>query len=247
MGKRLKQQRRGKGSPTYRANSHKFKEKARYREIDEKEKEQVEGEALSLIDDPSRTSILMKVQYNDGKVNYLPAPEGVKVGEQIKEGYQADPKLHNIAPLEKIPEGYPVFNLESNPGDGGKIAKSSGTVAWITSKEENKVKVRLPSKTIKAFNPKCRATIGKAAGGGRKEKPILKAGKKHYKKKARGQKYPTVRGVKMSAADHPFGGKEHHNAVTKKGETAPPGQHVGSFGASSTGRRGKEKKNGKGE
>lgn len=243
MGKRLKQQRRGKGSHTYKAKSHRFKSESSYRIIDDLEKEKVTAEVKELIKDPSKTTLIMELQYENGEKGYLPAPEGTMIGEKITEGFNANPNLHNIAPLEKIPEGYPVFNLEINPGDGGKIGRSSGAVSWIIAKDKNAVKVKLPSKKVKSFNPKCRATIGKAAGGGRTEKPMLKAGNKHFKKKARGQKYPTVRGVKMSAVDHPFGGKEHHHAVTKKGKTGSPGQHVGSFGASSTGRsKGRKKK-----
>ncbi len=239
MGKRLKQQRRGKGTPTYKAKSHRFKTITKYRQ----EKEEVEAEIKDIINDPSRTSLIMEIQYETGEKGYLPAPEGAQVGEKIKTGYKAKPELHNITSLQNIPEGYPVYNIENTPGDGGKIARSSGALSWVTAKEKGQIQVTLPSKRIKIFHPKCRATIGKAAGGGRTKKPILKAGKQYHKKKARGQKFPTVRGVKMAAVDHPFGGKEHHGAVTKKGKTGSPGQHAGSFGASRTGRKkGKKKK-----
>lgn len=237
MGKRLKTQRRGKGTPTYKAPSHRFKAESNYRPMDETEKEEIEGEVEELIQDPSKTTILMQVQYENGDIRRIPAPEGIMKGDRIREGKETKSKTGNITMLENIPEGYPVFNIELKPGDGGKIARASGAMSWIISKEGNQVEVKLPSKKTKRFNGKCRATIGKAAGGGRTEKPMLKAGKNYHKKKARGHKYPTVRGVKMSAVDHPFGGKQHHYAITKKGKTGSPGQHVGSFGSKSTGRK----------
>lgn len=237
MGKRIIPQRRGKGTPTYRANSQHFKAKSRYRNIDDLEKEKVKAEVEELIHDPARTTLLMKLRYENGEVGYLPAPEGIAIGQEVTEGYQAQSKTGNVVPLEKIPEGFPIFNIEINPGDGGKLAKSSGSVSWIVSKKGNKAKVKLPSKKTKEINLKCRATIGKASGGGRTDKPMLKAGVNFHKKKAKGKKYPTVRGVKMNAVDHPFGGKEHHHAVTKKGKMGSPGQHVGSFGSKSTGRK----------
>ncbi len=239
MGRRLRQQRRGKGTPTYKAKSHRFKAITRYRENAEKE---TEAQIQDIINDPSRTALIMELKYETGEKGYLPAPEGAKIGEKIKTGYKAEPNLHNITSLQNIPEGYPVYNIENTPGDGGKIARSSGALSWVTAKEKTKIQVTLPSKTIKEFHPKCRATIGKAAGGGRTEKPILKAGKQYHKKKARGQKFPTVRGVAMNAVDHPFGGTGRQT-VTKKGKTAPPGQHVGSFGSKQTGKKkGKNKK-----
>ncbi len=237
MGKRLKTQRRGKGTPTYKAKSHRFKSQVSYRPVDDLEKEKIEGKIEELTQDPSRSTILMKIRYENGEENYLPAPEGIMKGEKIKEGYSTEPEVGNILPLEEIPEGYPVFNIESRPGDGGKIARASGAISWVIAKEGNHAEVRLPSKKTKKFHLKCRATIGKAAGGGRTDKPMLKAGKNYHKKKAKGQKYPTVRGVKMNAADHPFGGKQHHNAITNKGKLGSPGQHVGSFGSKSTGRK----------
>ncbi len=237
MGKRIIPQRRGKGSPTYKASSHHFKVKSRYRNIDELEKEKITGEVEDLVDDPARTTILMKVRYENNEVGYLPAPEGITIGQQISEGQKAEPKTGSIMRLKEIPEGFPIFNIENNPGDGGKIAKSSGSISWIMSKKGNKAKIKLPSKKMKEVNLNCRATIGKAAGGGRTDKPMLKAGKNFHKKKARGTKYPRVRGVKMNAVDHPFGGKEHHHAITKKGKMGSPGQHVGSFGSKQTGRK----------
>jgi large subunit ribosomal protein L2 len=237
MGKPLISQRRGKGSPSFKARSTRFKAEVSYRNSDKRENDKITFEVISLVDDPARSALLMNVKYDDGTVLMLPAPEGVMVGEVLEEGYNARLSIGNILPLEKIPEGYPIFNIETVVGDGGSLVRSSGSVAFIVSKSGNQVMIKLPSGKIKYFNVKCRATIGNACGGGRVDKPMLKAGIGYYKNIARGHWYPTVRGVKMNAYDHPFGGKQHHGAITPKGVGAPAGQHVGSFGARRTGRR----------
>jgi len=237
MGKPLITQRRGKGSPSFKARSTRFKAEAKYRPYDEKEKGLLKFKIIDLVDDPARTSLLMEVRYEDGTTLMLPAPEGVYVGQELEEGYNASLSIGNILPLEKVPEGYPVFNLETSVGDGGSLARSSGSVAYVVSKSGNQVLVKLPSGQMKYFDGRSRATIGNACGGGRTEKPMLKAGVGYYKAIARGHWYPMVRGVKMNPYDHPFGGKQHHGAITPKGVGGAPGQHVGSFGAKRTGRR----------
>lgn len=240
MGKPLITQRRGKGSPAFRAPSHRFKAEVSYRSYDEKEKNKIRCEIIDLVDDPARTTILMKLKYEDGKELMLPAFEGAKIGIILEEGAKATPEIGNVLPLKKIPEGFPIFNLERRPGDGGSFARSSGAVCFVVSKEKNVVVVKLPSGRLKRFNEKCRAMIGNAAGGGRTVKPMLKAGNKFYKRKARGQLYPIVRGVKMNVYEHPYGGKQHHGAKLKKKKGGAPGQHVGSFGAKRTGKKKKK-------
>jgi large subunit ribosomal protein L2 len=103
--------------------------------------------------------------------------------------------------------------------------------------DADRVLIKLPSGAMKHFDARCRATVGCLAGGGRLEKPLLKAGKGHYKNIARGHWYPMVRGNKMNAGEHPFGGKQHHGAITPRGVGGSPGQHVGSFGSRRTGRK----------
>ncbi len=234
MGKPLMTQRRGKGSPSFKAPSHRFKTEAKYKKDAE---ETIKAEVMGFIDDPARTTLLMKLRYEDGEEVLIPAPEGIKKGDEIEQGEKAKIKIGSILPLEKIPEGYPVFNIELRAGDGGKISRSSGAVCYIISKDKKNVTVKLPSGRLKKFPLKARATIGNAAGGGRTKKPMLKAGIKRKKRKARGQLYPIVRGVKMNPIEHPYGGKEHHGAKQRKGKGGAPGQHVGSFGAKRTGRR----------
>lgn len=233
MGRPLLSQRRGKGSPSFTAPSHRFKTAVCYKNDT---KDVQTAQVIAIVDDPARTVVLVLLKYQDEEI-MLPAAEGIKVGDTIQQGENAELKIGNILPLGKIPEGYPVFNIESRAGNGGDLARSSGAVCFIMSKTENEVSLKLPSGKLRKLPPKSRATIGNASGGGRTKKPMLKAATKKFKREARGQLFPIVRGVHQNPVEHPFGGKEHHGAKTPKGKGGPPGQHVGSFGASRTGRR----------
>ena len=233
MGRPLKTQRRGKGSSTFRAPSHKFKTTAKYRNIDKTLKAQVMG----FDSDPAHGAILAKLRYEDGEETIVLAAEGLIGGQYIEHGEKAELKKGSIMTLKNIPEGYPIFNIESRVGDGGKLVRSAGSCAFIMSKTSGKVTLKLPSKKIKHMNEACKATVGCASFGGKGAKPILKAGNAFYKHKSRNKYWPVVRGVKMNAVDHPFGGKQHHGSITKKRKGGSPGQHVGSFGSKRTGRK----------
>lgn len=231
MGKRIRTQRRGEGKHRYTAPSHHFKTNAKYREG------QVRGVVVDLEKDPSKYGIVMKVEWEDGKKGYYLAPEGICVGDEI---LQETNKLAigNVLKLKDIPEGVPFFNVEKIPGDGGKFVRSSGASATVVAKQKDKVIVRLPSKKLVPLDKECRATVGVVAGGGRTEKPLVKAGNKYYKMRARGHLYPVVRGVAMNPVAHPHGGSQHHTgkATTVKRET-PPGRKVGHIAARRTGRK----------
>jgi large subunit ribosomal protein L2 len=139
--------------------------------------------------------------------------------------------------LEYITEGTPVYNIEGSPGDGGKYVKASGFAATIVSIDKAKAMVRLPSGTQKAFSPRCRATLGIVPGGGRSEKPFLKAGTVWYSTRGKARKWPVVRGAAMNAAMHAYGGGSHQfpgrpSTVSKH---APPGRKVGNIAARRTG------------
>jgi len=195
MGKSLIQQKRGKGSPRYRSPSFRFKGRTRLPPISEKE---VEGKIKDLIHCAGHSSPLMEVNYQDGKSVLLQAPEGIRVGDKIQMGNEVEVKEGNIMTLKNIPEGTTIYNIESNPGDGGKFVRSSGGSARIITKMESGIVVELPSSKRKVFQTECRAVIGNIAGSGRKEKPFLKAGKKHFAKKAKNKLYPKVCGVSMN-------------------------------------------------
>jgi len=239
MGKRLRQQKAGKGSMAYRRPSHRFKSDATYRSYDETEKSGVmHGEIVDLVDDPAHTALLMEVRFENNESRTLIAPEGAMVGDAVSAGSRANVEIGNVIPLRDVPDGAPLYNIELVPGDGGKIVRSAGSAAYVVSHEEKGVLVRLPSKKVAMIGGLCRAQIGVISGGGRLERPLLKAGNSHYKFHATNRRWPHNRGVKMSAYNHPFGGKQHHkgkSSCTSRG--APPGRKVGHIGARSVGRK----------
>lgn len=156
------------------------------------------------------------------------AAKGVYEGQRISIG-KGEVTTGNILPLKSMPIGTQVFCLETRPGNGPKLIRSSGISARITKKDSKGIYVLLPSKKEKLFAPIARATVGTIAASGRGEKPILKAGKRVHMKKAIGGKiYPRTSAVKMNAIDHPFGsgrGKRIKSKIAKR--WAPPGRKVG--------------------
>lgn len=142
-------------------------------------------------------------------------------------------------PLSEIPDGTLVCNIEARPGDGGRFARASGTSAILLAHDSRGVAIKLPSGKTHWFDPRCRATIGRVAGGGRTEKPLVKAGKMWYKVRSRAVKWPRVSGVAMNPVDHPFGGGRHQHTGRPKSVSrgAPPGRKVGSLAPRRTGRK----------
>lgn len=239
MGKRLKQQRRGKGSPAYRAFKTHFKADLQYRTYDDVEKTGVlRGKIVEFVDDRAHQSLLMKVIYENNEECFLLAPEGAVVGDYIEAGAQASLAIGNVLPLYRIPDGAYIFNIENRPGDRGKMVKTPGSYATIVSREGNNVYVKLPSRTTIVLSSECRAQLGVNAGGGRLEKPLMKAGNAFYKYKPLNRLWPRNRGVKMSVYCHPHGGKQHHvGKSTTVSRGAPPGAKVGHIAARMTGRK----------
>jgi len=239
MGKRLLQQRAGRGSPAFRRPSHRFKSNAKYRNYDDAEKSgSVSGEIVDFVDDPSRSALLMDVRFDNSERKMLIAPEGARLGAKFMAGATAPIEVGNVLPLSALPDGAPIYNIELIPGDGGKLVRTAGCSGFVVSHDEKGVIVRLPSKQIMMLSPACRAQVGVICGGGRLEKPMLKAGNSHYKWHATNRRWPNVRGVKMCAYQHPFGGKQHHkgkSSCTSRG--APPGRKVGHIAARSVGRK----------
>ncbi len=239
MGKRLTQQKRGKGSPAYKTPSHRFKAKTGFRNYDALEKESsIRGEIIGFVDDPGHQSLLMQVLYENGDISVLPATEGLKVGDHIDCGISAKAKPGNILPLGEIPEGSYIYNLEVRKGDKGKFVRSPGSYATLVAREGDNIIVKLPSKRLIKLSAECRAQIGVVAGGGRLEKPMLTAGHAHHKTKATNSRWPKVRGVAMNPVDHPHGGKQHHAGTsTSVSRNASPGQKVGHIASKRTGRK----------
>jgi len=238
MGRRIQGQRRGRGTPTFRAPSHRYKAELSHRKVEDGDV--IAGTVVDIEHDPARSAPVAAIEFEDGDRRLVLAPEGVGVGEEIQVGVSAEIAPGNTLPLAEIPEGVPVCNVEANPGDGGKFARASGVNAQLLTHDRNVAVVQLPSGEMKRLDPDCRATIGVVAGGGRTEKPMVKAGNKYHKMKARGTKWPNVRGVAMNAVDHPFGGggRQHPGKPKSVSRDAPPGRKVGDISSRRTGRGG---------
>jgi len=235
MGKRIITQRRGKGSLTYRAPSHRYHYEISYPKNDET----LTGNVAQIMKDPARTAPTAIIKFNDKSIIPIPASLNMREGDNVSYNNLNENAKLNILKLKDIPEGTSVYNLESKPGDGGKFCRSAGTAASVVSKTESYVLVKLPSRKERKFNPACRATIGVIAGGGKTEKPMLKAGKKYHIMKARNKLYPKTSGVAMNAVDHPFGsGRGRHVGKSKiPKKNAPPGRNIGLIRAKRTGRK----------
>jgi large subunit ribosomal protein L2 len=240
MGRRIQGQRRGRGTSTFRAPSHRYKADLEHRTTEDTDL--ISGTVVDIEHDPARSAPIAAVEFEDGDRRLVLVPEGVGVGDEMQVGVSAAIEPGNTLPLAEIPEGVPVCNVESSPGDGGKFARASGVSAQLLTHDRSVAVVTLPSGEMKRLDPQCRATIGVVAGGGRTEKPMVKAGNKHHKMKARGTKWPRVRGVAMNAVDHPFGGggRQHPGQPKSVSRDAPPGRKVGDISSKRTGRGGNE-------
>ena len=236
MGKSLIQQKRGKGSPRYRAPSFRYKGRSYFTKNEENKV--VNADIVNIICSSGHSAPLMELKYSNDEIGLLQAPIGVKVGDKIEMGSNIELKAGNILPLKNIPEGTSIYNIEVNPGDGGKFARASGAFAKIITKMDSGIVIELPSNKRKTFSPNCRAAIGVIAGSGRTEKPFLKAGNKYYKMKAKNKFWPNVSGTSMNSVDHPFGGSSSHakGIPTQASRNAPPGRKVGKIAPKRTGR-----------
>lgn len=238
MGKNLIQQARGKGGPRYRAPSFNYQGKAKFASNNKDVNVNV-GRIIDIVHCAGHSAPLMEVKYANKELVLIQAPEGVKVGQNVEMGSNVEPVDGNVLPLKNIPVGTFIYNIESQPGDGGKFVRASGTYAKIVSKAENKIIVLLPSNKTRDFFPECRAMIGIIAGSGRTEKPFLKAGTRYFKMKAKNKLWPQTSGTSMNAVDHPFGGSSsaHKGRPTQSARNDPPGRKVGKIAPRRTGRR----------
>lgn len=145
------------------------------------------------------------------------AAEGISTGSFIYAGKKAALSIGNVLPLGQCPEGTIIFNVEEKVGDRGAIARTSGNYATIIGhNEDGKTRIRLPSGAKKTVSSRARATVGVAAGGGRVDKPFLKAGRKHHAMRAKRNSWPRTRGVAMNPVDHPHGGGNVSTHITAR-------------------------------
>jgi len=231
MGKRIITQRRGRGTSTYRVSKKSFRYKLQF-----PKKLEGEGEVIKLFNSSAHSAPLAKINSSSGSF-YIPAFEKMIEGQKIQFD-EKEIKKGNVVKLEKIPVKTQIYCIESKPGDGGKFIKTGGSSAIINKIVGKDVFILMPSKKEKKFNKNCRAIIGVVAGHGRLEKPILKAGKQFYIKKAKSKLWPRTSPIKMNAIDHPFGsgrGKNPKSKIAKR--NAPPGRRVGLIRPKRTGKK----------
>jgi Ribosomal protein L2 len=178
MGHRITTQSRGKGGPSYRAPSHRYKAELKHIGDDT---QKITGSVIDIEHDPARNAPIALVRLKDGAKVYMLVTEGLGIGEEVTWGSDVEVKNGNTLTLQHIPTGTYICNIESRPNDGGKFVRASGVQAVVIDKIEDRVGIRMPSGKTKWFNHRCRATIGIVAGGGRGDKPFVKAGNKYHK------------------------------------------------------------------
>ncbi len=234
MGTRLIPQRRGKGGPAFKSPGHRFYAPTQYTHFQGTRR----GQVMSLMPEPAHSAVMAELLLENGERMCCIAAEGLRLGGMVEIGPDASLTPGNVMPLEKVPEGVSIFNVELRPGDGGKVSRSSGSASLVVGKDEDTglVSVRLSSKRVRTLPPECWATIGVASGGGRLEKPMQKAGNSFYAMRARNKYWPVVRGTAKSAYDHPHGGRSFGKSSSVSRD-APPGQKVGHIASRRTGRR----------
>ncbi|MCI4378409.1 hypothetical protein PGIGA_G00215510 [Pangasianodon gigas] len=245
MGRVIRAQRKGAGS-VFKAHIKHRKGAAKLRHIDFAERHgYIKGIVKDIIHDPGRGAPLAKVVFRDPyrfkkRTELFIAAEGIHTGQFIFCGKKAQLNIGNVLPVGGMPEGTIICCLEEKPGDRGKLARASGNYATVISHnpETKKSRVKLPSGAKKVISSTNRAVVGVVAGGGRIDKPILKAGRAYHKYKVKRNCWPRVRGVAMNPVEHPFGGGNHQHIGKPSTirRDAPAGRKVGLIAARRTGR-----------
>ena len=192
----------------------------KYRIIDfKRQKDGMEATVIGIEYDPNRSANIALIEYTDGTKSYILAPQGLTDGDKVVSGAGADIKPGNAMPIENIPVGIMIHNIELNPGQGGKLVRSAGQEAQLMAKEGAYAHVRLPSGEMRLVSVKCRATIGTIGNCDHENIKIGKAGRKRHM----GIR-PSVRGSVMNPNDHPHGGGEGRAPVGRPGPLTPWGK-----------------------
>merc|ERR1711915_195564 len=245
MGRIIRGCRKGKGS-VFTSHNRTRKGPAKLRSLDFAERRgYIKGVVREIIHDPGRGAPLARVHFKNPykfKVDkeLFIAAEGTYTGQFLYCGKKATLAVGNVLPLGAMPEGAIICNIEHKVGDRGSFARTSGGYATLISHnhDEGKTRVKLPSGAKKTLKSSCRATVGIVAGGGRIDKPLLKAGTAYHKYKVKRNCWPKVRGVAMNPVEHPHGGGNHqhigHASTVRR--DAPAGKKVGLIAARRTGR-----------
>jgi len=194
--------------------------KRKYRIIDfKRNKDGIIGTVATIEYDPNRTANIALINYADGEKRYIIAPKGLKVGDKVESGENADIKIGNSLPLGNIPEGTMVHNVELTAGKGGQMARTAGSSVQILGTEGKYTLLRLTSGEVRKVLSTCRATIGEVGNADHELVNIGKAGRTRHM----GIK-PTVRGSVMNPNDHPHGGGEGRAPIGRKGPVTPWGK-----------------------
>ena len=191
----------------------------KYRIIDwKRDKDGIKAKVVALEYDPNRSAFIALLSYSDGEKRYILAPVGVAVGSFVESGPGADIIAGNALPIENIPVGTIIHNIEMKPGKGGQMVRTAGAGAQLMAKEGTYAQIRLPSGEVRKIAVICRATIGQVGNIEHENVSIGKAGRKRHM----GVR-PTVRGVAMNPVDHPHGGGEVKAPIGRPGPVTPWG------------------------
>ncbi|MFZ5942532.1 MAG: 50S ribosomal protein L2 [Bacillota bacterium] len=194
--------------------------KRQYRVIDfKRNKDGIPAKVATIEYDPNRSARIALLNYVDGEKRYIVAPDGLKVGDTIVSGPDADIKVGNALPLQNIPVGTVIHNIELKPKKGAQICRSAGGAAQLMAKEGSYAHVRLPSGEVRLVHIECKATIGQVGNLEHENVTIGKAGRSRWKNQR-----PTVRGVVMNPVDHPHGGGEGRAPIGRKAPMTPWGK-----------------------
>ncbi|BCU80394.1 MULTISPECIES: 50S ribosomal protein L2 [Polycladomyces] len=206
----------GKITVRHQGGGHKRK----YRIIDfKRDKDGIPGRVATIEYDPNRSANIALIHYADGEKRYILAPHGLKVGQEIMSGPDADIKVGNALPLANIPVGTVIHNIELKPGRGGQLVRAAGAQAQLMGKEGKYAIVRLTSGEMRMIHINCRATIGQVGNLDHELITIGKAGRARWLGKR-----PTVRGSVMNPSDHPHGGGEGKAPIGRKSPVTPWGK-----------------------
>jgi large subunit ribosomal protein L2 len=190
----------GRMTARHRGGGH----KQRYRVIDfRRDKDGVPAKVASIEYDPNRSARIALLNYLDGERRYIVAPDGLKVGDRVQSGSDAEIALGNCLPLRAIPLGTNVHNVEMYPGRSSRVARSAGAFCQLMAKEGDYAQMRLPSGEMRRFHVNCRAVVGQVGNVEHENVSYGKAGRMRWR-----GRYPSVRGVAMNPVDHPMGGGE---------------------------------------
>jgi len=194
--------------------------KQKYRIIDfKRNKDGIKAKVAGIEYDPNRTANIALLQYEDGEKRYILAPNGLKTGDILESGENADIRTGNVLPISKIPIGSIIHNIELKPGKGGQMVRSAGNSAQLMAKESKYAQVRLPSGEVRMVLVRCKATLGQVGNIDYENMSIGKAGRKRWM----GIR-PTVRGVVMNPCDHPHGGGEGKSPIGMPSPVTPWGK-----------------------